>query len=40
MLSRRLEFEGIVDVGLIVINPIPSDVMREYHKYVAKRIKT
>ena len=23
-----------------VINPIPSDVMREYHEYVAKRIKT
>ena len=22
-----------------VINPIPSDVMREYHEYVAKRIK-
>jgi len=23
-----------------VIDPIPSDVMREYHEYVAKRIKT
>lgn len=23
-----------------VINPIPSDVMREYHEYVATRIKT
>ena len=23
-----------------VINPIPSDVMREYHEYVAKRIET
>jgi hypothetical protein len=23
-----------------VINPIPSDVMKEYHEYVARRIKT
>ena len=45
--SRRLEFEGVVDVGLVVIahfeNPawtFARDFLREYHEYVAKRIKT